>query len=105
MSNNTDFLIEPAFATPNAYTLVFAPDNNYTPYFGVALKSLIINSKPNELYDIILFENDISERNKKLLAAMLPKNFSLRFFNLWIEAQENILQSTKISNNKLFTER
>lgn len=82
MSNNTDFLIEPAFANPNAYTLVFAPDNNYTPYFGVALKSLIINSKSDELYDIILFENDISERNKKLLAAMLPENFSLRFFNL-----------------------
>lgn len=89
--NNTDFLIEPVFAGKEAYTLVFAPDNNYTPYFAVALQSLICNSSPDELYDIVVFEEDISERNKKLLLSMIPENFSLRFFSIddFIKAKLN----------------
>lgn len=80
--NNPDFLIEPAFSGKNAYTIVFAPDNNYAPYFAVALQSLICHSRPDELYDIVVFEENVSERNKSLLSAMIPDNFSLRFFNI-----------------------
>ncbi len=89
--NNSDFFIEPAFAGEKAYTLVFAPDNNYAPYFAVALQSLICNSKPDELYDIVVFEENVSERNKMLLTAMIPDNFSLRFFNIddFIKAKLN----------------
>ena len=75
--------IEPAFKDKLAKTIVFAPDNNYCKYFGATLKSLIANSKPHDYYDIIIFENDITERNKKILRNMLPDNFSLRFFQVY----------------------
>lgn len=90
--DTTNLLIKPVFNDKKSYALVFSSDNNYLPYFAVALKSLICNSKEDEYYDIILFENDISERYKALLSAMLPQNFSLRFFNL-----DNYIQ-TKLGN-------
>lgn len=74
--------IEPVFDSHNYRTIVFAPDNNYCKYFSAALQSLIDNSKNFEDYDIIVFETDISERNKDMLQRMLPPNFSLRFFDI-----------------------
>ncbi|MCM1010683.1 MAG: glycosyltransferase family 8 protein [Fusobacterium sp.] len=76
------FQIEPVFESSWTRTIVFAPDNNFVKYFGVALQSLIENSKNYEDYDIIVLEADISERNKNVLLKMLPPNFSLRFFNI-----------------------
>lgn len=66
----------------NAITIVFAPDNYYCKYFSVALKSLIDNAASDRFYDIIILATDISDRNKRLLRGMLPKNFSLRFFDV-----------------------
>lgn len=77
-----NFLIEPKYNSPQAKAIVFAPDNNYSKYFGVALQSLIDNSKNYEDYDIIVFDSDITERNKQILIGMLPPNFSLRFFDI-----------------------
>lgn len=77
-----DFQIEPAFKFQRAIPIVFAPDNTYSKYFGVALQSLIDNSMNYENYDIIVFDSDISERNKEILTNMLPSNFSLRFFDI-----------------------
>lgn len=76
------FQIEPAFKDEHARTIVFAPDNNYCKYFGVALLSLIDHSRKEDNYDLIVFESDITERNKKLLQSLLPPNFSLRFFDI-----------------------
>ena len=77
-----DFQIAPVFGSPKAKTIVFAPDNNYCKYFSVAFQSLIENSKNYEDYDIIIFDSDLSERNKKRIQNMCPPNFSLRFFDI-----------------------
>lgn len=79
---NEHFQIEPVFESFWTRTIVFAPDNNFVKYFGVALQSLIENSKNYEDYDIIVLESDISVKNKKLLLNMLPPNFNLRFFDI-----------------------
>ncbi len=79
---NYDFQIEPIFESSWTRTIVFAPDENFVKYFGVALQSLIENSKNYEDYDIIVLEADISYKNKRLLYKMLPPNFCLRFFNI-----------------------
>jgi len=89
---NTDKeFIEPAFPNKNARTIVFAPDNIFAKYFSTTLQSLIQNSDLNEYYDIIIFENDITERNKRLLNNMIPKNFSLRYFQIYL-TDVNILK-------------
>lgn len=77
-----DYTIKPLFTGKNARAIVFACDNKFCKYFAAALKSLIENSNNENLYDIIVFESDISRRNKKLLLNMIPNNFSLRFIDL-----------------------
>ena len=79
---NEDFVVEPAFNDKDSINIVFCPDNNYAKYFGVLLRSIIDNSNPKRKYDLLVFANDISERNKFLLKNMLPDNFSLRFIDV-----------------------
>lgn len=75
-------IVEPAYKGDNVITAVFAPDNKFCKYFGVALQSLIENSNPNYNYDILVFESDINQHNKRILLNMIPNNFSLRFFDI-----------------------
>ncbi len=84
-----DYQIKPAFDDKNSINIVFCPDNFYTKYFGVLLQSIIDNSKPDKNYDLLIFETDISENNKKLLLKMIPSNFSLRFVNVTEYIYEN----------------
>lgn len=74
------YIIKPIMK--DAISIVFAPDNNYCKYFSVALKSLIDNSAADRFYDIVILATDITDRNKRMLLEMLPKNFSLRFFDV-----------------------
>lgn len=55
----------------------------YVPYLSVWLQSLIETSSRDHNYDIIVLENDISEKNMEKLTSMLVShdNISLRFFN------------------------
>ena len=62
--------------------IVFACDSRFCKYFSVTLQSLIDNSSPNKNYDLILFEEDLSDNQKYKINNMLPKNFTLRFFDV-----------------------
>lgn len=66
----------------NKYGIVFTPDDNFVKYFGVTLQSLIENSSKENFYDVIVFECDITDDNKKRLMKLIPQNFSLRFYNI-----------------------
>ena len=75
-----EFTIQPIFEG-DYYSIVFSFDNKYCKYFAVLLKSLIENSH-GEKFDIVVFNSDITENNRKLLFNMLPNNFNLRFFDI-----------------------
>lgn len=79
----TSLKIYPAFDQKNSVCLVFAPDDNYCKYFSATLCSLEKNSSPLLHYDVVVLETDISDYNKRLLSQDLPKNFSLRFINVF----------------------
>ena len=66
----------------NKNAFVFAINNSHTKYFGVALKSLIENSSKDKTYDVIVFADDIELKNKERLEALLPPNFSLRYYDI-----------------------
>lgn len=85
----SEFKIQPVYLTENYRTIVFSFNNQYANYFGVTLQSIISNSLPEENYDIIVFNNDISPNNKRLLMSMLPSNFKLRFFDVLEFIQSN----------------
>lgn len=74
--------IEPFWENTKFNAIVFSFNNEYCKYFAVTLQSIVMNSNINDKYDIIVFNNNISDNNKKLLYKMLPQNFSLRFFDV-----------------------
>ena len=47
--------------------IFFAIDNNYAPFFSVALESIKANSSKNYQYEIHILNNDLCEDYKKIL--------------------------------------
>jgi lipopolysaccharide biosynthesis glycosyltransferase len=73
----------PAFKENNIL-VVFASDENYSMYLGVAIRSLIDNSSKNNNYDIWVLDSGISDENKKVILSLIGdrQNFSIRFFDM-----------------------
>ena len=88
--------IEPAF-NENNIPIIFASDNNYVPYLGVTIKSIIENASDVNNYDIIVLESSISQYSKQVLQLLKEnkKNISIRFFNV----------SDFLNKRKFFTSR
>lgn len=80
----------PAFKENN-FAVAFASDNNFVKYLSVAMLSLIKNCSNKYNYDIVILENNISSRNKKLLYREISnyKNVSLRFVDVQRFYNEN----------------
>ena len=73
--------IEPVY---DGNAIVFSSDDNYSPYLGVAIQSLIKNRKNNEKYDICVFHEDITATNMLKLLSEVNKEdgIALRFYNV-----------------------
>ncbi len=73
-------MIKPAFTEKNI-PVIFASNDNYALYLGVAVKSLLENASPEFNYDLMVMEGCISETKKFLLKKMAADypNCSLRF--------------------------
>lgn len=69
---------------PQAVSICFSSDNNYAPYLGVAVTSLIQNASAKSNYDIFILDDKISPGNKALISSMAKgyKNISLRFVDI-----------------------
>lgn len=73
--------LTPAFPENNI-CIAMSSSNEYTPYLSVCLESLKQASSEENNYDIIIFERNITEENKKILKSQIEsKNISLRFYN------------------------
>ena len=92
-------VLTPHFNSKNTITIVFSPDNKYIKYFSVALQSLIENANTDYFYNIIVFEKDISDRNKNILNRILPKNFYIDFVNVSEHFQNYLPDASLYSKN------
>jgi len=75
--------VKPAFQNNNIPVCLFSSDE-YVPYCGTLIQSIICNSTSNNNYDIIILEKSISGRNKHLLEDLCHghTNFSVRLINV-----------------------
>lgn len=62
--------------------VVFATNDNYAPYLGVTLQSLIENSSCEYVYDIYVFHTTLSDFYQLRLKAMSKPNIYIRTFNV-----------------------
>lgn len=81
--SNEEIRVVPAFSENNVAVCLFA-SNEYAPFCGVLVSSIISNSNTRNNYDIIILERNISDRNKKLIFDLVKAdtNFSVRFVNM-----------------------
>ncbi len=85
--NLKDYIIteelKPAF-NKNNISVAFASDNNYVKYLSVAIVSLTDNMSKDYNYDIVILEDNIKDKNKRLLLKQIKdfKNISLRFIDI-----------------------
>jgi lipopolysaccharide biosynthesis glycosyltransferase len=75
--------LKPAFLEKNI-PIAICFDDNYALSGGALVNSIVKNSNNNENYDIVILENNVSERNKHRLKSLIKNksNFSLRFFDV-----------------------
>ena len=64
--------------------IVFASDDNFADYLGIAIASLIANANPKKFYDIIIFDGGISKCKLYLIFSLAfgHDNVSIRFFDI-----------------------
>lgn len=84
-------ILKPVFKD-NSVAIAMSSSNEYAPYLATYLKSIIDNSSKVHKYDIIVFERDISDRQKKIISSLAEQdNISIRFFNV-----KNLLENSKL---------
>lgn len=75
--------ISPAF-DGDEVAIFLSTDDNYALPCGVTIQSIITHSSPNRNYDIVIGQNRLSERYKRLLLNLIEnrENFSIRFYDM-----------------------
>ena len=62
--------------------IVFTLDRGYLKQLSVMLASIIEHADNKKTYDLIVYENTFSEKDRRQLKAQCPLNISLRFFDV-----------------------
>lgn len=62
--------------------VVLSADNNYAPYLGVCIKSIIENASSTNNYDIYILASDINEDYQSKIKEMEQENISINFYDM-----------------------
>lgn len=62
--------------------IFFAVDDNYIPYLGIVLQSLIDNSSEKYLYEIKVLSNNIKRKNKEKIKNFEKENVNIEFVDI-----------------------
>lgn len=105
MSKEKLFIIEDTNVVPNKtkFAICFSIDNSYAKYFSVVLQSFMLNCSKEVNYDIIVLFNDLSIENISRLSSGLPKNISLRFYNI-TQIKEKFIDKNKFKPRGYWSE-
>ena len=62
--------------------IFFAIDNNYAPFFKIALKSMIMNSNNDYHYNICILHTDIAEETMSSIRKLSTDNYTINFVDM-----------------------
>ena len=99
---NAKKIIEPAYSNNNI-AIVFSADDNYAPYLGIAINSLLSNADHSYNYDICILDGGISVTNKIKLKEFEKDNISIRFIYIDAYIHEHGLELFADTLNAHFT--
>ena len=66
----------------NKVPVVFATNDNYAPYLGVTIASIIEHASVDNVYDLYVFHTNLSAQNQMKLKAMSTENVAIRCVNV-----------------------
>lgn len=68
----------------NEVVIILSSSDYFAPYLGVCIQSILQNTSSYNKYDIIVFEREITNDNKKKILELskISSNVSIRFFNI-----------------------
>lgn len=67
---------------PQNIPVVLAADNNYAPYLGVCIQSIISNASSENNYSIYVLNSNIDKTYQMTLKEMSSSNISINFFDM-----------------------
>lgn len=73
--------------------IVFATDDNYAAYLGVAIKSLIEHASPQRKYEIRIIYNQLSDYNRERLSALATDNVEIILNDISAHIPANLFYS------------
>lgn len=75
--------ITPAFKGKDEIPIVISSSDEYAPFLGVLICSIVTNSSSTNYYDIIVLENKISDANKRKIYDIVnnKENIKVRFIS------------------------
>ncbi len=76
-----ELFLLPAFSERNV-AVAFSSSNEYVPFLNVALLSILDHINIEYNYDIIIFEDDMTTDNKRILSMLASDNVSIRFVDI-----------------------
>ena len=62
--------------------IFFAIDDNYAPFFKIAVKSMMMNSNNNYHYNIYILHTDLSESVKESILSVSQENYTINFVDM-----------------------
>lgn len=66
----------------NVFPIVLSANDNFAPYAGTAIQSIILNADPDNIYRIFVLHNSISAKHVKQLEHMTTKNTTVQCINI-----------------------
>ena len=63
-------------------SICFVTDDNYAPYMGVAITSILKNAKKDESFDFYIFDNGIKESTKAKLNTFESPNVHIKYVDI-----------------------
>lgn len=93
MNTDLDKAIEPAFSENNV-PIILPSDNNYVPFLGITLQSILDHTSDKKNYDIFILASQITSVNQKRILSLIQgyNNVSLRFCDM-----DLIMEKFKVS--------
>lgn len=79
--------------------VVFAADDNYVPYMGVAIQSIIENANPKNRYEIFILTRGFSEIYTQTLASMQTSNVKIEQIDITKHFTESVTKDLHISGH------
>lgn len=78
---NTDIFPDVYPKSDNAISICYFSNNNNIPYVSVSINSIIKNSSNDNIYDIYIIDDMISDSNKETILSMRKNNIYIKFIN------------------------